>query len=70
MYGVSPQPAHAPENSNNGFSNCELLTVSFLPITLRFSGNSTEYSKFSCSDLCVAISFISKASTGQVFAHT
>ena len=26
-YGVSPQPAHAPENSNNGCLNCEPLTV-------------------------------------------
>src|SRR5579859_424589 len=25
-YGVSPQPAQAPENSNNGWSNCESLT--------------------------------------------
>ena len=27
-YGVSPQPAHAPENSNSGWSSCEPLTVS------------------------------------------
>src|SRR5512140_2514021 len=25
-YGVSPQPEHAPENSNNGSSNCASLT--------------------------------------------
>ena len=28
-YGVSPQPAHAPENSNSGSSTCEPLTVSW-----------------------------------------
>src|SRR5450759_2158056 len=27
-YGVSPQPAHAPENSKSGSSTCEPLTVS------------------------------------------
>ena len=27
-YGVSPQPAQAPENSNRGCNNCEPLTVS------------------------------------------
>src|ERR1700687_4957598 len=26
MYGVSPQPAHAPENSMSGSSNCTSLT--------------------------------------------
>src|SRR6266581_5106328 len=26
MYGVSPQPAHAPENSIKGTSNCTSLT--------------------------------------------
>src|SRR5271166_1688981 len=27
MYGVSPQPAQAPENSKSGSSNCEFLMV-------------------------------------------
>ena len=29
-YGVSPQPAQAPENSKSGCSNCEPMTVVFL----------------------------------------
>src|ERR1043165_6521654 len=33
-YGVSPQPAQAPLNSNNGRSNCEFLIVDGL-ISLR-----------------------------------
>ena len=28
-YGVSPQPAHAPENSKSGCSNCEPISVVF-----------------------------------------
>ena len=30
IYGVSPQPAQAPENSNRGFSNWLPFTVSLL----------------------------------------
>src|SRR5215472_11935085 len=33
-YGVSPQPEHAPENSNSGCSNCTSFTW-FIAITLR-----------------------------------
>src|SRR6266508_4501668 len=45
-YGVSPQPAHAPLNSNNGRSNCEFLIVEGL-INLRSrSGISMKKSQF------------------------
>ena len=37
-YGVSPQPAQAPEYSNNGCSNCEPLTVSALTMVRSRSG--------------------------------
>src|SRR5512138_410331 len=50
-YGVSPHPAHAPLNSNNGRSNCEFLIVEGL-INLRSrSGISIKKSQFlaSCS---------------------
>src|SRR5512138_334373 len=48
-YGVSPQPAQAPENSNNGRSNCEFLIVEGL-ISLRSrSGISRKYSQFLAS---------------------
>src|SRR5215212_3158053 len=50
-YGVSPQPAHAPLNSNNGRSSCEFLIVEGL-INLRSrSGISIKKSQFfaSCS---------------------
>src|SRR5512147_2307369 len=48
-YGVSPQPAQAPENSNNGRSNCEFLIVDGL-INLRSrSGISMKKSQFFAS---------------------
>src|SRR5215212_9047842 len=48
-YGVSPQPAHAPLNSNNGRSNCEFLMVDGL-INLRSrSGISIKKSQFLAS---------------------
>src|SRR3990172_5001524 len=50
-YGVSPHPAHAPLNSNNGRSNCEFLIVDGL-ISLRSkSGIDMKKSQFfaSCS---------------------
>src|SRR5215208_4582966 len=48
-YGVSPQPAHAPLNSNNGRSNCEFLIVDGL-ISLRSrSGISIKKSQFLAS---------------------
>src|SRR5512136_2916618 len=33
-YGVSPQPAHAPENSNNGRTSCEPRSESSLTLVL------------------------------------
>src|SRR5688500_11808415 len=45
-YGVSPQPAQAPLNSNNGRSSCEFLIVEGL-ISLRSrSGISMKKSQF------------------------
>ena len=43
-YGVSPQPAQAPENSNSGWSSCEPLTVSARTSDRSTSGSSVKYS--------------------------
>src|SRR5215217_7554333 len=50
-YGVSPQPAQAPLNSNNGRSNCEFLIVEGLISFRSRSGISIKKSQFfaSCS---------------------
>src|SRR5512143_2566530 len=50
-YGVSPQPAHAPLNSNNGRSNCEFLIVEGLINFRSRSGIDMKKSQFfvSCS---------------------
>ena len=37
-YGVSPQPAQAPENSNSGSNSCEPLIVSGLTFERSTSG--------------------------------
>ena len=47
-YGVSPQPAQAPENSNNGFLNCEPITVVWL-IAAVVSFKEAAYSQFAAS---------------------
>src|SRR5437588_11867912 len=39
MYGVSPQPEHAPENSNNGRASCEFLMAPILSCEVSTSGN-------------------------------
>src|SRR6266498_1249059 len=38
MYGVSPQPEQAPENSNSGCSSCESLTRLRLSAARSVSG--------------------------------
>src|SRR6266542_941377 len=48
-YGVSPQPAHAPLNSNNGRSNCEFLIVDGLNNLRSRSGISMKKSQFLAS---------------------
>src|SRR5512141_2577261 len=50
-YGVSPQPAHAPLNSNKGRSSCEFLIVDGLINFRSRSGISMKKSQFlaSCS---------------------
>mmetsp|Transcript_43125 Transcript_43125/g.102752 ORF Transcript_43125/g.102752 Transcript_43125/m.102752 type:complete len:223 (-) Transcript_43125:541-1209(-) len=47
-WGVSPQPSQAPENSKNGFWNCEPFTV-VLSISSPRSGSFTAKSQFSSS---------------------
>src|SRR5678810_163569 len=63
-YGVSPHPAHAPENSNSGCSNCTSFTIdgfrSFRPI----SGSFRKKSQFALSAsrkggcACMLIAFL------------
>ena len=48
-YGVSPQPPHAPENSNNGSKSCEPLIVSALIFERSASGSERKKSKFARS---------------------
>src|SRR5215208_907326 len=50
-YGVSPHPAHAPLNSNNGRNNCEFLIVAGLINFRSRSGMDMKKSQFfaSCS---------------------
>ena len=49
-YGVSPQPAQAPENSNNGCANCEFFTLLLMSTKscLLFTFF-TQYSQFGAS---------------------
>src|ERR1041384_1297924 len=48
-YGVSPQPAQAPLNSNNGRSNCEFLMVDGLNNLRSRSGIFMKKSQFLAS---------------------
>src|ERR1019366_6783982 len=51
IYGVSPQPEQAPENSNNGSSNCAFLMAPRLIAVQSVSGSCKKKSQFlfSCS---------------------
>src|SRR5574341_812986 len=49
MYGVSPQPAQAPENSNNGGSNWTSFTWLRLSACRFISGNCRKNRQFSAS---------------------
>src|SRR5436309_6444544 len=49
MYGVSPQPEHAPENSNNGCKSCEFLIAARFRLALSTSGSSRKNSQLSFS---------------------
>ena len=52
MYGVSPHPAQAPENSKSGRQSCEPLTVSSILMSLcSICGRSMKNLKFSASGL-------------------
>src|SRR5688500_10350066 len=78
-YGVSPQPAQAPLNSNNGRSNCEFLMVEGL-INLRSrSGISMKKSQFlasvsrsgGCASMLMALRPTCVLSfTGQTSTHS
>src|SRR6185369_4546948 len=46
MYGVSPHPAQAPENSNSGCSNCASLTVDGFRSLRLASGSFRKNSQF------------------------
>src|SRR5262245_2810364 len=48
-YGVSPQPAHAPENSNSGWKNCDPFTEFALTAVRTGSGNPRKNSKLARS---------------------
>src|SRR4029077_10061978 len=59
MYGVSPQPAHAPENSISGSSNCTSLTCEWDRRLRSNSGMDRKNSQFwlsgSRSGACAAM---------------
>src|SRR5215210_1904889 len=60
-YGVSPQPAQAPLNSNNGRSSCEFLIVEGLINFRSRSGIDMKKSQFlaSCSRSCGCAAILS-----------
>ena len=72
-YGVSPQPAHAPLNSNLGYLNCVPLIV----VNGRGAFSVTSLNKYSLSSnsslIRLFLAIISKALTfflpGQILAH-
>src|SRR5208337_401314 len=49
IYGVSPQPAQAPENSNSGSSNCESFTCVCASLLRSNSGSDRKNSQFTLS---------------------
>src|SRR5947209_1818124 len=49
IYGVSPQPEHAPENSNNGSASCEFLMAPMLSCEVSTSGNVRKNSQLAFS---------------------
>src|SRR3989304_6491096 len=59
-YGVSPQPAQAPENSNNGCKSCEFFTVFSLISPRSTSGSVRKYSQFT-------FSVLNNGATGSMF---
>ena len=72
MYGVSPQPAQAPENSKSGRQSWAPLTVARFSFERSYSGRSRKNLKFSasasrsgiCSVILIApLAFIGQACT-------
>src|SRR5664279_4283506 len=67
IYGVSPQPAQAPENSNSGSSNCESFTCVCDSLFRSNSGKFRKNSQLrasglrrgSCSCMLMALCFTS-----------
>src|SRR5579863_8947227 len=49
IYGVSPHPEHAPENSKSGCNNCEFLMAPTLRCAEDTSGNERKNSQFAFS---------------------
>ena len=78
-YGVSPHPAHAPENSKRGRRSCTSLTVEVLSLFLSASGISRKKFQLSRSGRRTSIWFTitrgllsvpSLALTGQLWAQS
>ena len=78
-YGVSPQPAHAPENSNSGSRNCVPRTVPKSTRERSFAGSCSKKAMFSRSagsigsiaSRLIALSAASPgAETGQASTHS
>ena len=78
-YGVSPQPAHAPENSKSGWASCDPFTVSSDSVVRSCSGSPRKYSKltrsasrwFSIGVMSIALCLTaSLLLAGQMLTHT
>src|SRR5271165_941095 len=78
-YGVSPQPAQAPENSNSGSSNCESFTWPCDNRLRSNSGSPRKYSQLtlsvlrsgSCGAMLIALCFTSLLLfAGQTSTHS
>src|SRR5579883_3258118 len=67
MYGVSPQPAHAPENSNSGSRSCESFTCESESFWRSSSGRLRKNSQLrlsgcrsgACGNILIALCFTS-----------
>src|SRR5690349_5477172 len=77
-YGVSPQPAHAPENSNSGIMSCEFLIDPRLMLVRLPSGSDWKKSQLTfsrsriagCGAILIALRPTWRLSlTGQTSTH-
>src|SRR5215207_148740 len=78
IYGVSPQPEHAPENSNSGIISCEFLIVPTFSWVRSTSGNPRKKSQLvascsrsgGCAAILIALRPTRRLSfTGQASTH-